>query len=450
MKTRILHLLDGLKESIWFIPLLCVIVGLALAAFARWMDSEVLDASKLMLAGFQPGSTEGVRSVFATIGSTMIGLAGVSFSITVVTLSLASSQFGPRLLRNFTRDPSNHLVLGILMGVFVYSLALLATVRSSGEDDFETPVVGLSLAFLLALLGLGAFAYFVNNVAVSIQATEVVARVHEDLCTSIDRFFPKDDAVNRHLTSGEIELLPHRSRGEYLVNANRSGYLLVVAIDSLVDLASQADVVIELRVHPGAFLIEGTTVITVYFKQGMPEELAEKIAGNLLQGNSRTTEQDFEFSIAQLVEIAVRALSPGVNDPFTATNSIDYLGSAYARIGARKLPQNVFQDEDGNVRVILLPVNFPEILAAGITQIRQNAKASPAVVIRMIEMLTEIVPAMKRGTDRHAVLQQARTTAAGALSQSLEELDKDAIQQRLARIEALVAQSSQCHNAKAG
>lgn len=438
MKTRLLHFLDKLQESIWFLPLLCVIFALGLAVFARWVDSQVLDASELALAGLQPGSPDGVRSVLATIASTMIGLAGVSFSITVVTLSLASSQFGPRLLRNFTRDPRNHLVLGILMGVFVYALALLATVRSIEDVDFETPVAGISIAFLLALMGLGAFAYFVNNVATSIQATHVVARVHAELITSVDHFFPKSTEAKNHWTTEEIENADHRSRNKHPVKAKRSGYLQAVAIESLVEEAAKADLVIELCVHPGSYLIEGKPVLSVYADKEISEELAKRFAGNLLQGTSKTTEQDFEFSIAQLVEIAVRALSTGVNDPFTAMNCIDYLGSALARISALDMPDNVFYDEDERVRLVLLPVTFPEILAAGVTQIRQNAKTSPAVAIRLIEMLTEILPTIQSDANREAVFQQAQATAEGALSQPLEALDKHAIHERIQRIKALM------------
>lgn len=444
MKTTLSHQFDRLRETIWFLPLLCVIGAIALAIGARWADWEFNDLSEKLALGLQPRSPDGVRAVLATIGSTMIGLAGVSFSITVVALSLASSQFGSRLLRNFTRDWRNHVVLGILMGVFVYALTLLATVRGGDTEDFETPAIGLIIAFLLAILGLGAFTFFVNLVATSIQAPHVVSRVHDELCTAIDRFFPHpgdDDTGTAHLTQAEIDQLPHRDLQVTEIPAPKSGYLQAIAAESLSDIAASLDAVIEVIPHPGCYLIEGNPIARLYSGKFPDDDVPLRVGRTFLTGATRTTEQDYEFAIAQLVEVAVRAMSPGINDPFTALTCIDRLGSAYARIADRQMPGNAIADADGNLRVLLEPVHFSDVLAAGIAQVRQNSKNSPAVAIRLLEMLAELIPRLRGEASRDAVLAQARATAHSASEGPVEPLDKDVISERLDRVEQLITKA---------
>jgi uncharacterized membrane protein len=366
----------------------------------------------------------------------MIGLAGVSFSITIVALSLASSQFGSRLLRNFTRDRRNHLVLGVLLGAFIYCITMLVTVRGTDDDEeFRAPLVGVVVAFGMALGGLAAFVFFVHHVAREIQATHVIATVARELDHAIDQFFPEEpDEACRMPVDGWLAQRPGHWQASP-IGAPATGHVQALDLEDLIALACEHDGVVEVLVHAGTFVNAGGVIQRFHGEGPVDARLRARLSECCFIGRERTLVQDYEFAIHQLVEVAGRAMSTGLNDTFTAITAADHLGAAYARIGGRGLPNNVFRDDDGEIRLLLPLVTFGDVFAAGMNQLRQHARTTPAVSIRLLDMLVRLLPHLQRAEDRQVVAAHARAIASGAEEAAPEPLDQHAIRQRLALFE---------------
>ncbi|RPH92847.1 MAG: DUF2254 domain-containing protein, partial [Lysobacterales bacterium] len=342
--------------------------------------------------------------------------AGTVFSLTLVALSLASTQLGPGLLRNFMRDTSNRVVLGTFVATFLYCLLVLRTIRRADELAF-VPHLSVSIAILLGIASLGVLIYFIHHVSLSIQTPEVVARVGRDLIRGIDRLFPgrlgQPEPQDAALSSAPG--LPEAfAREAHAVGAGEDGYLQRVDADALIALAEREDLLMRLERRPGQYLVKGHALLTVWPGERVGDELADKLRAAFALGHQRTAVQDVEFPIIQLVEIAVRALSPGVNDPFTAIACVDRLGSGLCRLAQRDMPSARRFDPQGRLRLVAPGPSFVSLLDTAFNQIRQNARANPAVLIRLLESITQVASVVHRAADRAALARHAAMLARAA------------------------------------
>lgn len=399
MRTRLRALVEQIRSSLWFLPAvlaaLAVLTALLLvevdqAWLSRWMESHGWARS---------GGPEAATAIMSTIAGSMITIGGVVFSMTLVALSLASSQFGPRLLKNFMRDRSNQFVLGVFIATFAYCTVVLSSIRHGDTDGF-VPQFSMLFGLLMALASLGFFIYFIHHVATSVQGNEVIARVMQDIDEGIDRAFPKTKQAGGDSVApaapDNVSRLP--------VHSTQDGYLQQIDFDALVCLAKQQDVVFTMACRPGHYRFCGQPLVWIADPaEGLNDGLEGAVNAAMVFGNQRTPTQDLEFSIDQLVEIAARALSPGVNDPFTAIACIDRLGSAFARIAQRPLPANFRRDEAGGIRLILQNTSHRELLDAAFHQIRQSARSNVAVSIRLLDVLDALASMAPRETDRAAL-----------------------------------------------
>jgi uncharacterized membrane protein len=378
------------------------------------------------------GGAEGAGQVLSTIAGSMITIAGVVFSMTLVALSLASSQLGPRLLRNFMRDTRNQVVLGAFIATFVYCLLVLRTIRRAEEIAF-VPHLSVTTGVLLAIVSLGVLIYFIHHVSVSIQADEVVARVNAELLDGIDRLFAESirPGAPRPADVRAGAGLPAALDGEARPVASADdGYLQSIDLDALLALAKEENALFRLERRPGQYVVMGCPLATVWPGDRVTEPLAERINSAFILGHRRTTVQDIEFPIHQLVEIAVRALSPGINDPFTAITCVDRLGSALHRLAQREMPSPYRLDEQDRLRLVVPAVGFPEILNASFGPIRQYARSSAVVTIRLLESIAVIAGAAHRPTDRAALLRQAEMIVRGARQALPEDGDRRDVEER--------------------
>jgi uncharacterized membrane protein len=395
MKIRLINLWEKLRASYWFLPGLMALgaVGLAISLGSidrRW--GSVMARSFAWMGGNEP---EGARAFLSTVAGATITVTGVVFSITIVALSLASQQFGPRLLNSFMRDRANQVVFGSFIATYLYCLLVLRTIHGSGPEGF-VPQLSLLVGFLLAILSVAVLIFFIHHVAESIQAMTVIASVSDDLERAIVRDFSEHDDGSpanwrEDLRPGE---LPDDFDSAALpIVARRSGYLQAVNVCSLLKLATDHDLLLRLELSPGDFVIRGAPLASVWSADhARPAELADAVTGAFIVGAKRSPEQDIEHLINQLVEVAVRALSPGINDPFTAINCIDYLGSALSELARRRLPAPWHFDAEDRLRLVTRPQTFDGALAAAVDQIRQHGRRDVAVTIRLLEMLTTLLP----------------------------------------------------------
>jgi uncharacterized membrane protein len=434
MKTRLLAYWDALRTSYWFVPTL-----MAIGAVGAALLSVTFDRRARELAGrftVFAASPDGARAMLSTVASATITVAGLTFSLTIVALTVASQQFGPRLLRNFMRDLSNQIVLGSFVAIFIYCLLVLGAIRSPEEDAF-VPYLSVTIGVGISILGLGVLIYFIHHVSTSIHAANVIEVVGREIDGAIDRLFPEHIGAAGPRPDGAVPV-PDGPGGA--VCARGDGYLQAIDGDGLLEAARACDAVVRLECRPGDLIVAGNRVATVW--PAAEASLAERINEALVVGVQRTDLQDLEFSIDQLVEVAARALSPGVNDPFTAMNCIDRLCSPLCRLAARELPSPARRDADGAVRLILRPWTFIGAVDAAFNQIRQYGRGSAAVTMRLLEALAILAGRVCRPDDAAAVLRQAEMIARGAEDGLAEPRDRAEAAERFARVRQRLAERS--------
>ena len=398
--------LEALHTTLWLVPTVEIVAADALFAVTYAIDRRAYHGDLTLPGWVNNGSADAARQILTAIAAAVITVVGLVFSITIVALTLASTQFGPRMLRNFVRDLGTQITLGTFVATFVYAILALGAIAHGARGDF-VPHLSITVALTLVLVSLGVLVYFIHHIAKSIQLPEVVATIAQDLARTID------DEVASSPTGLEIgagrsvdELLALMDRNGAPIPAPRSGYLQFVAYDTLVGIGQAADASIRLLFRPGHFLVEGLPIAIVW-----PPEAAAEVAHRLershVTGRHRTLTQDVAFAIDQMVEIALRALSPAVNDTFTAMTCIDWLGDGLCKLAARWNPQPIHRDRNGYVRVIAADIHFERFVERAFDKVRQAGTGMPAVMIRQLESLTKIVRYTRTDEHRAALLEQA-------------------------------------------
>lgn len=393
MKARLKRSVEILSETFWVVPGIITLAGIILALILVQVDgSDLLPTSLLNSAWVYNGGSTGARTLLGAVASSTIGVAGTVFSITIAALSLAAGQMGPRLLRNFTKDRGNQITLGAFLGTFSYSLMVLRTVRSEEEGAF-VPHLSLTFGIMLAFICVGMLVYFVGHMAGRINVDTVVDLVSEDVRRSIER-----------LTVKETQPTPPplgfwRSAGQ--VGDSRRGYLQQLDASGLAQWAVEKRTSVLMLVRPGDYVFPGAPIA---FVKPMVEGAEEAIRNATALGAQRGSSADIEFAVRQLVEVAVRALSPGINDPLTAISVIDRLGAALCDLVPLHLSTGVVIDQ-GRPVVVVQSVDYNGLVDAMFHMIRQNGSRSPAVLIRILDVLTAVV-AIERTPPRIATLQR--------------------------------------------
>lgn len=436
VKTRLYKTWDSLTTSLWFVPVLITACSVALAFALIHVDTVVRHETIEGSLPLYTGDAEGAREVLSSIAGSMITVAGVVFSITIVSLTLASQQLGPRLLGNFMKDTGNQVVLGTFIGTFIYCLLVLRTVRGSGNSEF-VPSISVTVSVLLAMASLGVLIFFIHHVAMSIQATTVIDRVHRELDLCAERLFPetlgKDESELGDAAPGMPESV---HKPGVSVAASRRGYIEAVVNEQLMRTAASKDLIVHLIVRPGDYVMKGQTIARLWPSGGDSTDgrLVKEINACLVLGRQRSRTQDIRFLFDQLTEIAVRALSPGINDPYTATNCIDHICSGLTLLAQRKIPSPLRYDDSRNLRVIASPVTFVELADFALGPIRTYGSSSPLVLTCLLESIEMLGPFVRRSGDRKALLRHTALIREAAASLK-QESERKAVEQLASRTE---------------
>lgn len=416
-----------LRAAFWLRPAAMTVAAVLLSALLVAAEGTVALPSWLE-AWVYAGGTAGARDVLGTIAGAMIGVAGTTFSITVAALTLASSQMGPRLLRNFTRDPGNQYALGALVATFAYALVALRAVHEVEEGAF-VPQLAVTVALLLAFACVGVLIWFIHHVASSINVDHVVAMVHRDLTVALAALPPVSEAPDT-----EPAPPPPEEQPAGLCVQGGGGLLRVLDDDALADWAAEHRARVQLRVRPGDFVFPGSSVGAVW-PAARAAEAEAAMARAMTLGDSRSVEQDLEFAVRQLVEIGLRALSPGVNDPFTAIVVLDRLGAALCQVAGRALPPARCR-RDGVLRLERPTTDYPGLADAMFHMLRQAGAGVPAVMIHLLEVLGEAA-AVERDPARHTVLRRhAALTRDAALDATRDPAARETVEARHRAVEA--------------
>ncbi len=407
--NKLKRLWNSIRDSFWFFPSLIVALSMGLAVSLIEIDSTAgIEGWLALWPRVFGASAEGARGMLSTIAGSMMTVVGVTFSMILVTLTLASSQYTSRILRNFVRNRVTQVVLGLFASVFTYCLIVLRTIRGGEENGF-VPSLAVTVAVLFAIGGIGVLIFFIHHIAASIQASSIIASVAGETIESIDRLFP--DKFGEELEGGdEGQSSPIAKRQWQSVCASKSGYIQSLDNATLLRVAREEKTVVRMERGIGEFVVQGTPLVSLMRDEAPGDGLCAELHNAYGIDRYRTVEQDAGFGIRQLVDMALRALSPGINDTTTAVMCVDYLTAILTRLAARDIAAS-HRYEDGELRVITIGPSFASLVAESFDQIRGSAEGNLAIMLRLLGALETIGSATESMTRKRILLVQAQCIA---------------------------------------
>ncbi|MEO6362187.1 MAG: DUF2254 domain-containing protein [Caldimonas sp.] len=420
----------ALEGSLWFLPVVIVCLGSALAVglveLHATFDSDIAGRWPRLFGAGAAGS----RAMLTAIATSMITVAGVVFSITIVALSLASSQYSPRVLRTFISDRPTQVVLGAFVAIFAYCLIVLRTIRDGDEGAF-VPSIAVLGGIVMAFIGVGLLIYFVHHVAASIQVSSILARIADDALAVIDRIYPTEvgAAALDDAEGNAVTVLPDR----WVTLASPvTGYVVGVDGIALLDCAARTDRVLRIVAEVGDFVVAGQPLLAVSAQAGHRESFAATTASGkqalaaLSLGQERTVHQDVRYAIQLIVDVALKALSPSVHDPTTAQGCIDHLSALMVKLSDRR-DVSPLRFRDGRLRLLAPSPDYPTILALAFEAITHHAGDHVDVYQHLVGALVRVAAATPDEARRSALRRQLDALVARAARADLPARGRQAL-----------------------
>jgi len=421
-----------LRTSFWFVPTLIVALSVVLAVAlieADYSGSQQWMGRWPRLFG---ANAAGARGMLTTIAGSMMAVVGVTFSMTLVTLALASSQYTSRILRNFMRDRVTQVVLGIFAGIFTYCLIVLRTIRGGDAAGF-VPGLAVSFSVMLAIGGIAALIYFIHHIASSIQASSIIASVADETMTTVDRLFPA--ALGQEPVDDDADQTPLflRERNWQVVPVEKNGYIQSVDSAALLHLAREHKTIVRMERGVGMFVVHGTALASLALADPPENKVIAALQAAYSISRHRTLEQDAAFGIRQIVDMALRALSPSVNDTTTAVMCVDYLTAILARLASRNIPSS-YRYEEGELRVISVGPTFAGLVAESFDQIRGSAQGNVGIMLRMLGAL-QTIAGLTASPSRRRILREQVECIGELAARTIESAyDRARFESRLAQV----------------
>jgi len=409
---RVTALWNQVRDSLWFLPSLLTLGSVLLAVVTIQIDTmDVLPTAPVGVWLFS-GTASGARGVLTSIASGFITITGVVFSITIVALQLASTQFTPRILRNFTADRANQMVLGIFIATFTYALLVLRVVRGKQDaitpEDVEravesgqaveafVPHLAVTVAVLLAVVGIGSLIFFIDHAARSVQASVIIDRVTKDALRTVERRLPARVGEAVELS---VEAATPAAQGA-IITALRSGYIQGVDEEQLMKLLHASGLTIRMEPRIGDYILPGGALATVWpAGSASREDVEDTVRSAFVLGHERTKHLDIELGFIELSDIAVKALSPGINDPTTAILCVDRLAEILLVAGHTDTPPLVRKAPEDSGTLILPDVGFDELVETALDEIRHYGVGNPhfaATFLKRMGDLGHLLPHHRR------------------------------------------------------
>jgi len=358
MKSQILNFVSEVRSSYWYTPLMMLVMAVFLATLTIQLDELHLLDRFDKIGWLLGGHPDGARSFLSTIATAMITVASVTFSMTLLAVTFAGSQIGPRLTTNFMRDRVNQRTLGFFVAAFLYCLLILRTIvqndaenmLASNPGELYIPQISLLVALIIAIIGLLVLVYYIHHVPNSINMSNVISSVGKTLFNQADKQYPS--GVAEGAKNAEIDISPSYHKHLITVPSHSFGYIRILDTRRLIELAKDHDCVFQFQSDMGDFVTISTPLLLVYSCNPVSDKLIEQCQKTYALGNERNQEQDLDFLVNELIEIIVRALSPGINDPFTAINAFDWLHLFLNKMASKSQPSRAYKDSEGQVRLL--------------------------------------------------------------------------------------------------
>lgn len=429
MRMSASEIWDSLRTQLWPVPLAAVVGALALGQYLPYLDKQLEDHLSDAVSGLLfGGGPEAAQLLMQTIAGSLVTVTSLTFSLTVVTLQLASSQFSPRLLRTFSRDRFVHMTLAMFLATFVFSLTVLRSIRSETSDgEGFVPKISVTVASGLTVASVVALVFFLAHLARQIRVETMMRDVHREADRTIGRIFP----------DGGSDAEPDRTHPEgraTFVESPVSAFLVAVDADAAVAAAVQSDAFVVIDATPGASLIAGVPFARAWSAEGgviddrSRSELEAGIQASLSTGFERTAAQDAGFGLQQLLDVASRALSPGVNDPTTAVHALGHISAVLCTLVSRHTGPKLHTDDAGRPRVLISHPSFEDLLDQVMTQMIRYALDDPRTAGRLVQMLRELCWVAAAGPRSVAIRQQLAPLRSAIATAELSTETKEALQ----------------------
>ena len=430
--NKLKQLWSNLRGSFWFLPSLIVAGSIVVALVLIQVDSAGSQQWMSRWPRLFGSSAAGARGVLSTIAGSMMTVVGVTFSMVLVTLALVSSQYTSRILRNFMCDRVTQVVLGIFAGIFTYCLIVLRTIRGGDAAGF-IPSLAVTFGVMLAISGIGALIFFIHHIAASIQASSIIASVADETLAAVDRLFPEKLGHGPGGDDEDQSPLPLPEWNWQAVPVPVNGYIQGVDNATLLRLAREHKTIVRMERGIGEFVVQNTPLASLALEVPPEPELVAALQAAYNIHRHRTVEQDAAFGIRQIVDMALRALSPGINDTTTAVMCVDYLTAILARLAVRSIPTS-HRFEEGELRVITIGPTFADLTAESFDQIRVSAKGNVAVMLRLLDAI-EIITGLTAIAGRRRALREHMDWIAELAVRTIESPhDRKRFEERLARV----------------
>ena len=440
MIERLHYLRKKLDTSIWLIPVVFCFGSLVLGLLMLWVDRHIANLSAELQMIAMP--VDSARQVLSVIAGSVISVGGVSFSVTMVALTLTSGQYGPKVIRHFLEDNYSKISLGLFLGAYVYALVVL-----TGYTDSDRPNLTVLAALLFALLAVVGFINFIHRTASELQADEIVQRIGDRLQATLCRLVGGDALKGRSRDTAQWRHAA-RAQAPHLVATDKRGYVQAIDYGGLLDWCAEHDCLVQVRARAGDFLVEGVCVFKVFGCPADEVDIAvDRLNRHVVTGPIRTSLQDPEYPITQLNQLAARALSPGINDPGTAISCIDSFSLALAQVVDRDFPGSVFMDADENPRLLVRGTSFEGVLKAVFAQLRQFSKTEVSVVVSLLEALCRLAELTTRRDRLQTISLHGRLIWEEIDQKALAVYDLSDIRQRHKRLQILVQRLDRVGNA---
>ena len=438
MKVHFANILWRLRASFWFIPAVMVIGSAAVAVAMTELDSHISRDLLVQWPRLFGAGTDGSRAMLSAVAGSMVTVATVTFSITMLALSQASSQYSPRLLQRFMSDRPTQFVLGVFVGVFVYCIVVLRTI-SGGENREFLPSLSVTTAGVLALIAIGFLVYFIHHIASSLQASTIISDVGEETLRTIEGLMKRGDNTDEATSASRVfeDGVPGE-RAALTTTCN--GYVATVDDRRLVSLASEHSAFVQLTVRLGDFVSEGEALGTVMSSRAVPASAVHAMRAAIEIAHRRSNQQDPGFGIQQLTDIALKALSPGINDPTTAVMSLNYIGAIIQTLARQQIRPQVFCDQQGHRRVHIPYPDFQEYTEAAIGPIR-FAGATNATVLQSLVVAIDRARRVTTDESRLSFLCRLLDQLSRATTQVAEPDDRDALNGAIQQVRSALVHS---------
>lgn len=396
MRGRLTQKWEKVRGSYWFLPSLMTL-GAVLMSFLMLRVDQQLGAGWIEDWRYiYSNKPDGARSVLSTISGAMLGVAGVTFSITIAAVAYASSSFGPRIIKNFMRDTGNQVTLGTFIATYVYCLMVLRTVRSGDEGGGFVPHLSVFFGVLLALASLGVLIFFIHHIPESIHVDHVVSGIGKEMLRKADSLYPEEIDEVALETGAHGERFPAGEAGA--VRATCDGYIQSIDQDGLRRLAREHSLNLSLSREPGEFVPVGGRLLE--FRPANAAEsddhLRAELTGAFVQGDDRSPTQDLLYLIDQMNDVAARALSPGINDPFTAMSSIDWLCALLSKLARKRFPEQEWAEGSARIRQAKA-IGFERYVAAVWDRLRPYVEKDRNAALHMLDRGLAILPDLSPG-----------------------------------------------------